>query len=86
LNRWRVRRTLRAMARTQKTAAGRVRTALPELRPFKRAAQEIGISYSTLRDAHFRGDLAVVRVGRSWYVAVNELNRFVEQQTEPGGR
>jgi hypothetical protein len=57
---------------------------LPQVRPFKRAAEESGFAYTTLRDAHFRGELAVVRVGRSWYIEVAELARFVERQREQG--
>ena len=52
------------------------------VRPFKRAAEESGFRYSTLRDAHFRGELAVVKVGRAWYIEDEELARFVERQTE----
>lgn len=55
---------------------------IPQVKPFKRAAIESGFSYSTLRDAHFRGELAVVKVGRAWYVEVAELARFVAHNTE----
>ena len=55
---------------------------IPQVMPFKHAAEQSGFSYSTLRDAHFRGELAVVRVGRSWYIEKQELARFVERQTE----
>jgi hypothetical protein len=49
---------------------------------FKQAARGSGFSYSSLRDAHFRGELAVIRVGRAWYVDLAELARFVECHTE----
>jgi hypothetical protein len=52
---------------------------IPQVRPFKQAAIESGFAYTTLRDAHLRGELAVVRVGRSWYVELAELNRFIER-------
>jgi hypothetical protein len=49
--------------------------------PFKQAARESGFCYSTLRDAHLRGELAVIRVGRSWYIEIAELARFMERNT-----
>lgn len=55
---------------------------LPHVLPFKQAALTSGFSYSSLRDAHFRGDLAVIRLGRAWYVSIDELARFVEAHTE----
>jgi hypothetical protein len=55
------------------------------VRPFKRAAIESGFSYTSLRDAHFRGELAVIRLGRAWYVEVAELARFVACHTTRGG-
>jgi len=53
----------------------------PHHMPFKRACALSGFSYTTLRDAHFRGALAVVRVGRSWYLAEAELRRFIDANT-----
>jgi hypothetical protein len=67
------------MARTQKTLSP---ATLPAVMPFTRAAEGRGFPYTTLRDAHFRGELAIVRVGRSWYVEIAELARFVERHTE----
>jgi hypothetical protein len=55
---------------------------LPSVMPFKRAAEGCGIKYTTLRDAHHRGDLAVIKIGRAWYVELAALTRFVEQHTE----
>ena len=54
---------------------------VPRVVPFKRACDLSGFSYTTLRDAHFRGALAVIRVGRSWYLAEAELRRFIEANT-----
>jgi hypothetical protein len=65
------------MARTKHTPA-----VLPHVRPFRRAALESGFAYGTLRDAHFRGELAIIKVGRRWYIEVEELARFVERNTE----
>lgn len=58
---------------------------LPRVMPFKRAAIESGFSYTSLRDAHFRGELAVILVGRAWYIEIAELVRYVEAQTRRGG-
>lgn len=55
---------------------------LPRVMPFKEAARETGFSYESLRDAHFRGQLAIVRFNRAWYVEVSELARFVADHTE----
>ena len=57
-------------------------TVLPTVRPLRKAAAEVGIPYTSLRDAHFRGDLAIVRIGRAWYVELAELARFIERNTE----
>lgn len=58
---------------------------LPRVVPFKQAALASGFSYSSLRDAHFRGELAVIRIGRAWYVEVSEFRRFVAAHTDRGG-
>ena len=60
----------------------RTPASLPSVMPLKRAARESGYAYSTLRDAHFRGELAIVRLGRAWYVELAELQRFTESHTE----
>ena len=61
---------------------GQPPAALPNVMPFKQAALESGFSYSSLRDAHFRGELAVIRLGRAWYIELAELARFVAIHTE----
>ena len=53
-----------------------------QVAPFKRAVKEAGYSYSSMRDAHFRGELAVIRVGRAWYIELAELARFTERHTQ----
>ena len=58
------------------------RAPLPCVMPFKQAAAEMGFPYTSLRDAHFRGELAVVKVGRAWYVELAELKRFIERNTQ----
>lgn len=59
-------------------------TAVSQVMPFKRAAIESGFAYSTLRDAHLRGELAVVKVGRSWYIELDELANFTARNRTPG--
>lgn len=58
------------------------RTTAPRLIPAKRAAQELGIPYTSIRDSVFRGELPVVRVGRSdrhsaWYFERRDLDTWV---------
>jgi hypothetical protein len=45
------------------------------------AAKECGLPYTTLRDLHFRGALAVVKVGRAWYVDRRDLDRAIDAMT-----
>jgi hypothetical protein len=45
--------------------------------PAVRAAREVGIPYTSLRDAAFRGQIPVVKVGRAWYFDRGDLSRFV---------
>lgn len=52
----------------------------------KQAAKELGVPYSTLRDAHFRGELSVVKMGvndrhGAWYFERAELDRWIESKT-----
>lgn len=52
----------------------------------KQAAAELGVPYSTLRDAQFRGELAVVRIGKedkhsAWYFERKELERWLAAHT-----
>lgn len=55
---------------------------IPRVLPIKKAAEESGFNYWSLRDAHYRGELAIVRMGRAWYIEVDELARFVAAHTE----
>ena len=54
------------------------KTTLPELTPFKQCMREIGIAYTSGRDAAFRGELPVVKIGRAWYVDRRDAVRFIE--------
>jgi excisionase family DNA binding protein len=49
----------------------------------KRAARELGVPYSTIRDSVHRGELPVVRLGRNerhaaWYFERRDLDRWLE--------
>jgi excisionase family DNA binding protein len=50
--------------------------------PINRACQIYGLSYKTLRAAAFRGELAIVKIGRNWYVRRTEIEKFLEAHTE----
>lgn len=54
----------------------------PRLLPAKRAAAELGVPYTTLRDCVFRGELRVVRIGRAWYFKRRDLDDLVERLTQ----
>jgi hypothetical protein len=66
---------------------GSVQTTTPkELTPLAKAAKLRGLSSSTVRAAHFRGELAVVKVGANeryahWYIDLRELDRWIESRT-----
>lgn len=67
------------MARTEKH---RSNATPPKYGRFKQAVRERGFSYTTMRDAHYRGELAVIKIGKAWYVELAELDRFAERHTE----
>jgi len=50
--------------------------------PFKQTVTRRGLAYSTARDAALRGELAIIRIGRSWYIEHAELDRFLDRHTE----
>ena len=59
----------------------------PRLIPAKRAARDLGIPYSSLRDAHFRGELPVVKIGsgeshQAWYLERRDIDRWIETRKE----
>lgn len=56
------------------------------LMSLKKASDVYGVPYSSLRDAHLRGELAVVRLGASeryaaWYVRPAEVERWISSRT-----
>ena len=54
----------------------------PRLMSAKRAAEYMGLPYTSLRDAAFRGELLVVKVASRWYFDVRDLERFIESHKE----
>lgn len=55
---------------------------MPRLITLKRAADESGLPYSSLRDAALRGLFPVTRINRSFYVAPSDLEAFIRSRTE----
>jgi len=58
------------------------KTASPRLYSLKRAAEYLGVSYWTIRDYIFRGELPSVRLGRRVLVDVRDLDALVEKYKE----
>jgi excisionase family DNA binding protein len=54
------------------------RETTPRLIKAKRAALDIGIPYTTLRDVALRGEIALVRVGRALYIERSDVDRWIE--------
>jgi hypothetical protein len=52
------------------------------LAPAKQIARELGVPYTSLRDAHFRGEIEVVKLGRAWYYDRNDVNRWIDSRRE----
>jgi hypothetical protein len=56
--------------------------------PLKRLAERDGIPYGSARDAHFRGELPVLKLGRPgashnrWYVDEVDWQRWLESRKE----
>ncbi|MCX6543781.1 MAG: helix-turn-helix domain-containing protein [Acidobacteria bacterium] len=63
-------------------SADRILTRGPRLLDAKTAARALGLPYTSLRDATFRGELAVVKVGRRWFFDRRDLERFIESHKE----
>jgi len=57
----------------------------PRLLDAKTAALALGLPYCTLRDVAFRGELAVVKVGRRWYFDRRDLVKFIDSHKEQVG-
>jgi hypothetical protein len=48
----------------------------------KKASEETGIPYTSLRDAAHRGLIPVTRVNRAWYFARADLDAFIRSRTD----
>lgn len=62
---------------------------LPRLMSAKKAAEELGIPYTSLRDAHFRGLIPVIKIGSTgrharWYFDRKDLEALVVKLKEQG--
>lgn len=61
--------------------------ALPEYVPAKQAAHELNISYSSLRTAHFNGELPALKLGKdgsrreAWYFKRSDLLAWLDRRT-----
>lgn len=55
---------------------------MPRLLPAKRAADYLGLPYTSLRDAAFRGELPVVKVGSRWYFDLRDLEQYILSHKE----
>ena len=55
---------------------------MPRLLPAKRAAEYLGLPYTSLRDAAFRRELQVVKVGSRWYFDVRDLEHYIVAHKE----
>jgi excisionase family DNA binding protein len=58
--------------------------ALPRLLTLKQAAEELGLSMSTLRTAIWNGELPQVRIGRAVRIDRNDLETWLERQKVRG--
>ena len=65
-----------------------MKLALPEYVPAKEAARDLGIPYSSLRTAHYNGELPALKIGKdgsrreSWYFKRSDLLAWLERRTE----
>lgn len=61
---------------------------LPDYLSAKQAAHELNIPYSSLRTAHFNGELPALKLGRdgsrreSWYFKRADILAWLERRTE----
>ena len=50
--------------------------------PARQASDEYGPPYTTFRDAHFRGELDVVKIGRAWFFKRADIEKWIASRTE----
>jgi hypothetical protein len=55
------------------------------LAKIKRFSQEIGVPYTTVRDAALRGEFPLVRIGRALYVERRDGDKWIQalKQRQP---
>ena len=54
----------------------------PRLSTLKRKSREIGLPYTTMRDAGLRGEFPLVRIGRALYVENRDADRWIDTRKE----
>ena len=65
------------MAKTNRRGPRKPTAPEAQLVPAMVGARETGLPYTTLRDAAFRKELPVVKIGRAWYFDRADLRRFI---------
>ena len=55
---------------------------IPRLIKPKQVSKTANIPYTSIRAAAFRGELAVCRIGRAWFLYYDEVQRWIESRTE----
>ena len=50
----------------------------PRLAKLKRWSSEVGLPYTTARDAGLRGEFPIVRIGRALYIEHRDGERWIE--------
>jgi hypothetical protein len=53
-------------------------TAAPRLSTIKNKADQIGVPYTSMREAGLRGEFPIVRIGRALYVENRDVDRWIE--------
>ena len=53
--------------------------------PFKEWCRQTGVSYKTGRAAGLRGEIEIIKIGRSWYARRSEQERFLQANTHRYG-
>ena len=55
----------------------------PKLYPVKIAAQLLGVSIWTIRQAAYRGEVASAKIGAKLLIPASEIDRVVTESTRP---
>jgi predicted DNA-binding transcriptional regulator AlpA len=54
----------------------------PRLIRAPEVVRQYGIALGTLRDVVFRGELAVIRIGRAWFFERVDVDKFIEERKQ----